>query len=380
MTDPLLAFVAYSSRDQAVADLILEGVRRANALLPAQPVRYEPWVFNDSAGNPLISPILERIDESPFVVADITYLNLNVVYEIGFTVGRGKRAFLIRHSATTGDKPVAQGAGIFDTLGYFQYATYGDLKNRLTSHIEETPLPFSFSLDRKAPVYIVEPPTRNTEATLVVSRVKKAGYRYRSFMPTEDTRLAAGDAVRQVSASSGIVLLLQKAGIEGAEVHNIRALFVAGLAHGMGKPTLILSPADYAAPLDVRDVVKSFRIPEDVVRRIAEFCPEINDHLQQADPPPIETGGLLQSLSIGDPTAENEMTTLWKYFLRTDQYERAVRGEVNLVVGRKGSGKTALFIRLRDKIRPDKRNNRRRPKTRRVSATQAEGRHSLLPY
>lgn len=70
----------------------------------------------------------------------------------------------------------------------------------------------------------------------------------------------------------------------------------------------------------------------------------------------METGGLLQSMSIGDPTAENEMTTLGNYFLRTEQYERAVRGDVNLVVGRKGSGKTALFIRVRDKIRADKRN------------------------
>lgn len=355
MTQVSQAFVAYPSQDDAVAALIMEGIRRANAV-PSLPVRYEPWVFNDIAGNPLISPILAKIEESPYVVADITYLNVNVVYEIGFTIGRGKRAFLIRHSATAGDRDLAKEAGIFDTLGYHQYASYDDLKNRLTSHVDEAPLPFSLALDRKAPVYIVEPPTRDTAATMVTSRVKKAGYRYRSFMPTEDTRLAASDAVRQVASSSGVVLLLQRPSTPGAQVHNVRALFVAGLAHGMGKPTLILAPAGYPTPLDVRDAVKSFRFPEDIVERIAEFCPEINDHLQQADPPPIETGGLLQSSAIGDPTAENEMTTLASYFLRTDQYERAVRGDVNLVVGRKGSGKTALFIRLRDKIRPDKRN------------------------
>lgn len=355
MSKSSFVFVAYPSRDHVLAELILEGVRRANAV-PAQPVRYEPWVFNDIPGTPLISPILDKIDESPFVVADITYLNLNVVYEVGFAVGRGKRAFLIRHSPTTGDKIIAQEAGIFDTLGYHQYETFDELKNRLTSHIDETALPFSLALDRKAPVYIVEPLTRTAAATMVISRVKKAGYRYRSFMPTEDTRLAASDAVRQVASSSGVVLLLQQADIEDADVHNIRAMFVAGLAHGMSKPTLILSPSGYESPMDVRDAVKSYRFPDDLVHRIAEFCPAINDHLQQADPPPIETGGLLQNISIGDPTAENEMTTLSAYFLRTDQYERAVRGDVNLVVGRKGSGKTALFISLRDKIRADKRN------------------------
>ncbi|MCK0197397.1 hypothetical protein MWN34_10780 [Ancylobacter sp. 6x-1] len=355
MLEQKVAFVAYSSRDPAVASIILEGVRRANAVA-AQPIRYEPWVFNDIPGNPLISPILAKIEEAPFVVADISYLNLNVIYEVGFTVGRGKRAFLIRHAETAGDKSVAKEAGIFDTLGYHEYATAEDIRNRLTSHVDETSLPFNLTLDRKAPVYLIEPPTRTAAATMVVSRVKKAGYRYRSFMPTEDTRLAAADAVRQVAASAGVVLLLQQPDVEGADVHNVRALFVAGLAHGMNKPTLILSPAGYEAPLDIRDAVRTYRFPDDIVERVADYCPGINDHLQQADPAPIETGGLLQSMSIGDPTAENEMTTLSQYFLKTSQYDRALRGDVNLVVGRKGSGKTALFIRVRDKIRMDKRN------------------------
>ena len=48
---------------------------------------------------------------------------------------------------------------------------------------------------------------------------------------------------------------------------------------------------------------------------------------------------VLQSLSIGDPRAENEMATIARYYMRTDQSERAVRGEVNLVVGRKGQGR-----------------------------------------
>jgi hypothetical protein len=53
---------------------------------------------------------------------------------------------------------------------------------------------------------------------------------------------------------------------------------------------------------------------------------------------------------------ENEMTTLSDYYLSTDEYQRALRGEVNLVVGRKGSGKTALFVQLRDNKRTKKAN------------------------
>lgn len=83
---------------------------------------------------------------------------------------------------------------------------------------------------------------------------------------------------------------------------------------------------------------------------------EVTDYLQEVDQPIKASHSTLQSLSFGDPTAENEMTTLGDYYMQTDQFDRALRGEINLVVGRKGSGKTALFLQLRDQIRSDKRN------------------------
>ena len=42
--------------------------------------------------------------------------------------------------------------------------------------------------------------------------------------------------------------------------------------------------------------------------------------------------------------------------LVTDDFQRALRGEVNLVVGRKGSGKTALFVQLRNAKRDNRQN------------------------
>jgi hypothetical protein len=347
-------FVAYPFRDENLANIIIDAVRRANAL--PIPQKFEPWPFNDVPGTPLISPIISKIDVSPFIVADITYLNLNVIYEIGFAIGRGKRAFLIRHKSTAGDKDLAKKAGIFDTLGYHEFSDAEDLKVRLAAHIDTTPLPFASTLDQRAPVYIVEPPTRGQAATLMVSRIKKAGFKYRSFNPSEDSRLSATDAIRQVSSSSGVVIMLQEESVAGADVNNVRAMFVAGLSDGMSKPRLILSPSGYEAPLDVRDTVRTFKHPDDIIAAVAEFSPLIVDHLTQSEPSPFDGATLLASLSIGDPTAENEMTTLENYYLKIDQYQRALRGEVNLVVGRKGSGKTALFIQARNKIRSDKRN------------------------
>jgi len=348
------AFVAYPSQDKDLASQILEAVKRSNA--KSEAIHYEPWEFNDNEGHQLISPIIEGIDDSVFVVADITYLNLNVVYEIGYTIGSGKRVFLTRHKSIIGDQEIARQAGIFDTLGYYRYNSYDELCHRLTSHIQPSPFPFTISSDIKSPVYIVEPPVKGDAATILISRVKKAGYRYRSFNPIEATRLSATDAIRQISSSAGVIVHLYPLTNAWAQIHNVRSMFAAGLAEGMNKPCLILCPKDYDAPLDIRDDVKTYQRADDIIDFVAAFVPDIASYLQKSDPAPVKLETSLQSLRMGDPTAENEMTTLGKYYVPTDEYGRTLRGEVNLVIGRKGSGKTALFIQCRDQIRSDKRN------------------------
>lgn len=345
------AFFAYSSKDETNAEVILDGIRRANSV-DARQYQFEAWQFNDIAGQHLISPILENIDSAPFIVADITYLNQNVVYEIGYAIGRKKPIILLRNLDIEGDSELAKKVGIFDTLGFSNYQNSDDIRNKLIGHIEQRALPFSEELDRRSPVYIL-PSTQNTAAaTSVIGRIKKARYKYRSFVSSEDIRLSATDAISQVAKSAGVIALLDRDNNE----QNIRAMFIAGLADGMQKPLLLLCPYAQLAPIDVRDQVQVYKDTNDIAEFIANFCPEINAKMQEGVEPKLSTSNLLAKISVGDPTAENEMTTLGKYYLQTDQFLRASRGEVNLVVGRKGSGKTALFIRLRDTIRSDKRN------------------------
>lgn len=345
------AFVAYTGRDKELSAIIFNGIGKANAV-DACPTRYEPWEYNDISGAHLTSPILEGIDASPFVVADITYLNPNVVYEIGFAIGRKKKVLLIRNSEFEGDRDLAKSVGIFDTIGYSSYRTDDDLRNKLTSHITTHALQFDVTVNNQAPVYVMPNNGKTAASTHLISRVKKARYRYRSFSSTEDVRLSATDAIAQVAQSAGVISMLDDDNVE----QTVRALFIAGLADGMNKPSLLLSPYMAETPLDVRDKARHYKDQNDIADIVADFCPEINAKLQESSPPPIVAPNLLGRVSVGDPTAENEMTTLENYYLQTDQYLRATRGEVNLVVGRKGSGKTALFIRLRDTTRTDKRN------------------------
>lgn len=346
-----LSFVAYTGRDKKLSEAIIDGVRKANAV-DSCPFQFESWEFNDIGGKALVSPIIKNIEDSHFVVADITYLNPNVVYEIGLSIGRKKKVLLIRNSSIEGDKHVANSVGIFDTIGYRSYSKGDDLRNILISHIDADPLPFQTNVNSKAPVYVLPSNGNEVASTSLIARIKKAKYRYRSFLFSEGARMSAIDTINQVGQSAGIAVMLDYNDNE----QMVRSMFVAGLADGMNKPLLLLAPFPNKAPLDIRDHVQSFRDPADIAECVAEFCPDINAKLQESAPPNFIAPNLLGQISVGDPTAENEMTTLENYYLKTDQYLRASRGEVNLVVGRKGSGKTALFIRVRDMTRSDKRN------------------------
>ncbi len=63
---------------------------------------------------------------------------------------------------------------------------------------------------------------------------------------------------------------------------------------------------------------------------------------------------MLEKVDLGDLAAENEIKGLSSYFVPTGQYNEAKRGRAQLVVGRKGSGKTAIFYGVRSTYRPSR--------------------------
>ena len=345
------AFVAFPASPSQLGECIRRAIRTANAA--NKELNFRAWPEHDIAGRPLTSPILGGIKSAPFVVADVTFLNFNVTYEIGFAIGVSKRAYLVRNETYQDDKRKSSKVGIFDTLGYTSYGDSESLSNCLTAITDQASLEVQVSLDRKAPVYLLETPRRGDAMTRVISRTKKARLQYRSFNPSEEVRMAAIDAIEHVTSSHGVIVPLLSEDIRDAAIHNIRAAFVAGLAHGMEKPTLILHDHGTVVPLDIRDSVKAYQRVEDIDDHIHNFALDVVQSMQASELIPAGTTHTLAQVTIGDPMAENEFQTLGNYYLQRDEFGRTCRGEVNMVVGRKGMGKTALFSQVRNFLRRD---------------------------
>jgi hypothetical protein len=314
------------------------------------------WEENDISGRPLTDPIFNGISSADVLIADVSSVNFNVTFEIGYAIGLGKRVFLTRDKNYLQDKTLTDKIGIFDTLGVESYSDEKQLATLIASYKAENGIPIRGFINLKAPVYVLQTPTSNTSMLAMISRVKKSRLGFKGYLPQEEVRLSAPKAIDDVAASLGTIVPLLPRAFADSDIHNTRAAFIAGLSTGMGKVSLILQPSDGPSPLDVRDLVKTFNARDEIQNHIAAFALDVTERMQADDPLPLPKGNFLAELSIGDSIAENEFQTLGGYYLRTDQFGRASRGEVNLVVGRKGAGKTALFSQLRNEKRANVRN------------------------
>jgi hypothetical protein len=59
---------------------------------------------------------------------------------------------------------------------------------------------------------------------------------------------------------------------------------------------------------------------------------------------------LLKQASFGARVAEEETAELASYFVETDQWTRIVRGEIDVIRGEKGAGKSAIYSLLMNKF------------------------------
>lgn len=350
-------FVAYPSSPKEIGQSIRAACAENNRLHSLNEVI--PWEANDIAGYCLTDPILEKIRECKILFADVTQLNFNVAYEIGFAIGLKKRPFLVRNRTVVSDVRLVKEVGLFDTIGYEEYENSVSLTKIFSSTQSFASLPLSDApLNKAVPVYIVTPREKAEAEIKIISRIKKTGgIFFRSFDPVENARLSVRSAIDNVCSSIGVVLPLLSSNRSDAIPHNIRCAFVAGLAHALEKETLILQAGGEPVPLDLRDYVKVYDSLDSIDGIVAQFVPRVVERVQEEDDFVLsESTTPLVDLFLGQSAAENEMTSLGNYFLQTEEYNRVSSGNVNLVVGRKGSGKTALFFQSRNKIRKDKRN------------------------
>jgi hypothetical protein len=211
--------------------------------------------------------------------------------------------------------------------------------------------------NKDQPVFILQPPMPTGASQSATSAVKKlARLRFRNFNPTEVSRLNASEAYENVMSSFGVIVFWSDASGDEAVRNNERASFIYGLAKGRDIPVLLFAHQKSALPLDLHDQADRWWRTADIDKLVSDFRISVADLQNDFVLPKPHYEQLLERLNCGEPVAENEATALSDHFLETDGYKQTLEGHANVLVGRKGSGKTAIFLQVRDHTRVYKEN------------------------
>lgn len=352
---PNSAFFAFPGQP----DDLVATINNAAQLVAKSHIELVTWPEMGIFGELIPDKVRENIRQAAKFVFDITTPNPNVYYEAGFAIGLGKPIAPVLNGSFGGASAEVQKEGLFDNLGYKIYENSRDLA-AIIGDLPSTPLVdlYSRDLDSQQPLFILDTLRKTDFRNHIVSSVKAARVHYRSFDPVEVPRVSLVSMIAQVTASAGLVLPILAEHVDDSARHNLRAALLAGLGHGIGREVLLLQMRRFDAkpnPADFRELVTPVsdeRAIAEIVEKFAKTALLASQQISTRAPRTARTP--LQSLSLGSSAAENEFRTLASYFVETAEYGRTLRGEVNVVAGRKGSGKTAIFFQARDAFREDK--------------------------
>jgi hypothetical protein len=343
-------FVAFSSADPIVADTIVAACEAARS----HSLEFTPWNRNDVSGQPIDRSVYGWVDSADALVADISEPNHNVTYEVGLALGAQKPLRLIR--AANKDRKLLEEIGLLHNTGHDDYSGRNQLSAILRRPHTVLPWPYP-KRNHEQPIYLVQSSQIDDLLRRSMSGIKKIlRMRFRSFNPREIDRLTATEAFEQITQSFGTICTWHDETAPEAFRQNQRAAFAIGISRGLDIPFLLFAQTTARLPLDLDELATRWSSLSDIDAAIRDFREAVADVQQSyVDVRPTSVR-YLDIVHGGDPAAENEATQLDNYFLETEQYRLTVTGELNIILGRKGSGKTAIFLQARDKIRADKNN------------------------
>lgn len=310
-------------------------------------------------------------DFSQLFCADLTHFNPNVLFELGYAIARKKRIWLILDSSLEESRKIFEQMRILTTVGYISYCNsidiiqgfykdqpYSDLSNSI---YEMSIVPALGTPERETLLYLKA--RHNTEAAVRMSNnVDKFKIPLTIDDPRESSVQPLSWYVRKILTSLGVLVHFSSPGREGALLHNSRYAFVSGLAYGFQKKLLILSEAEYESPIDYRDIHRTYRDATECTKLAMSWLEGVSvDYsklVEKKEEYHKKTALVidLKHLRLGEYIAENEEDDLDNYFIETSSFLETLAGRHTLVVGRKGSRKTANLFVIAKRLGADKRN------------------------
>ena len=275
-------FFLFASEPAEIADTIQAATQKLQQRRPG--CHPSTWKHLDTPGQMIFCEVCRGIRGAATVVADVTTLNFNVLFELGFALGLGVPTVPIRDTTYGSDKRLFDQLGMLDTLGYLDFSESDGLAGALSSRVPGRPLPpVDQRPEHTSPLYLIRAPILTDGGTALLSGIKKSGLKFRSFDPAETNRLPLAEARRQVAKSMGVTAhLLGTQRGETGRVHDARCAIVAGLALAQEQVVALFDSSGSTWPIDYRDIIVTYSNPGQIKQLLEGPVRAITGRLQSA--------------------------------------------------------------------------------------------------
>jgi hypothetical protein len=369
---PPSGFFAYPSEPAMLGEAIRAAIQAINK---GNRAALTSWEECKVGGKLIIEALCQAIDGASIFCADLTGMNANVMFELGYAIAKNKRIWLILDLPLAGAKSQFEQLRILTTIGYAKFCSsvdivekfyqdqpYTDLENTV---FEQAIRPNLTPAVGKKILYLKS--LHDTEASIRITKRINSLRSSETAIITDDPKESTVQSLTwygsQVYAASGVLCHLTGPHRTGAQLHNARYALVSGMALGMDVPLLMLSEGNFLAPVDYRDLLCHYQTSAEAASHLETWLKKIEKSLYehqatyQSYAANLRLATELKGLQFGESAAENEPEDLVNtYFVETAAYRDAFEGRHGIFVGRKGAGKTANLLKLDVELRKNKRN------------------------
>ena len=362
-------FFAYSSYPKFCEDAIEGAIGEINK---GGVVNIQSWKQLHVNGNFIINEVLEKISKSDFFCADLTGINDNVLFEIGYAIGINKPIWLIFDTTHTESYRRYREIDFFSTIGYSQYSNTTHIVNRFYevqpfdkegayNVLAKNLMPYS-SHESHPLLFLKNQVDTNFNDSIIKSlREKKLTYVLDDAVETKTQSMSW--YLERLLRIPAVLAEFSTTERTGHAVQNSKCSLICGIALGMGLKVLMVCEEPYDTPLDYKELLKIHKTPKECRANVEVFLDELKqDYFELSEKRARfqikrKERNILQEINFGEFLAEHEEDKLCNYYIETTSSANLIKNEYNVVVGRKGSGKTATLYYLNDYLTRDARNH-----------------------
>lgn len=359
-------FFAYSSDPAYCGECINEAIIKINK---GGLCNLNSWETLIISGKFIISRILNEIDKSDFFCADITGLNYNVLFELGYAIAKNKPIWLLLDDSNENSMRRYREINFLTTVGY---SNYNNTQNIIDSFYKDKPYEYTEGLYYKMLFpYISQ---KDLKPILYLKGQIETNFSQEIINQIDYFKLPAiiDDAqenkiepinwyFENLFKVTALIAEFSPTTRVGHDLQNLKCSFISGIALGLGLRLLMLAERPFKTPMDYRDLLTKYTTRRECIDALRPFLEKLRYEIAGLMSKKTEAishkrkRSVLQQINFGEYIAEHESNILYEYYIETTHFQSLLKNEYNIVIGRKGTGKTAALYYIDQYCQRDKR-------------------------